>query len=289
MAPAAPPRRDDALQATRGSFEPCPGLETPPRVRCCGKSYSYYCPVCYRSLAPPGVKIPDVTLPLSVAVMLKDGRQRSTAMHAPVLAPRDVRVYEHPDYAGLPEFDVESCVVAFPSEDAVPWTALDGLARVRTLILVDSPWQQAQKALALPQLAGLRRVKIDKPPAQPQFWRVAAHDSAGHLSTIEALALLLKEHAAATGSIFDSDRLLFFFSLMRSRILEYHDRKEERREREGLAPGRTPFDPERRDRFRRRFIQKERTAAPGKLRYGKPLAAASGEAEGEAQAEPDPT
>ena len=81
-----------------------------PRVRCCGKSYSYYCPVCYKSLAPPGVAIPDVTLPLSVAVMLKDGRQRSTAMHAPVLAPRDVRVYEHP-YAGLPEFDAESCVV----------------------------------------------------------------------------------------------------------------------------------------------------------------------------------
>ena len=131
--------------------------------------------MCYRSLAPPGVVIPDVALPLSVAVMLKDGRQRSTAMHAPVLAPRDVRVYEHPDYAGLPEFDAESCVVAFPSDDAVPWTALDGLARVRTLILIDSPWQQAQKALALPQLAGLRRVKIDKPPAQVQFWRVAAH------------------------------------------------------------------------------------------------------------------
>ena len=261
-----------------------------PRVRCCGKSYSYYCPVCYKSLAPPGVAIPDVTLPLSVAVMLKDGRQRSTAMHAPVLAPRDVRVYEHPDYAGLPEsFDAENCVVAFPSDDAVPWTALDGLARVRTLILIDSPWQQAQKALALPQLAGLRRVKIDKPPAQVQFWRVAAHDSAGHLSTIEALALLLKEHGAATGSNFDSDPLLFFFSLMRSRILEYHDRKEERREREGLAPGRTPFDPERRDRFRRRFIQKERTAAPGKLKYGKPLAAATGEEEEEAQAEPDPT
>ena len=259
-----------------------------PRVRCCGKSYSYYCPVCYKSLAPPGVAIPDVALPLSVAVMLKDGRQRSTAMHAPVLAPRDVRVYEHP-YAGLPEFDAESCVVAFPSDDAVPWTALDGLERVRTLILIDSPWQQAQKALALPQLAGLRRVKIDKPPAQVQFWRVAAHDSAGHLSTIEALALLLKEHAAATGSNFDSDQLLFFFSLMRSRILEYHDRKEERREREGLAPGRTPFDPERRDRFRRRFIQKERTAAPGKLKYGKPLAAATGEEEEEAQAEPDPT
>ena len=261
-----------------------------PRVRCCGKSYSYYCPVCYRSLAPPGIVIPDVVLPLSVAVMLKDGRQRSTAMHAPVLAPRDVRVYEHPDYAGLPEsFDAESCVVAFPSDDAVPWTALDGIERVRTLILIDSPWQQAQKALALPQLAGLRRVKIDKPPAQVQFWRVAAHDSAGHLSTIEALALLLKEHAAATGTNFDSDPLLFFFSLMRSRILEYHDRKEERREREGLAPGRTPFDPERRDRFRRRFIQKERTAAPGKLKYGKPLAAATGEEEEEAQAEPDPT
>ena len=233
--------------------------------------------------------IPDVALPLSVAVMLKDGRQRSTAMHAPVLAPRDVRVYEHPDYAGLPEFDAERTVVAFPSDDAVPWTALDGLERVRTLILIDSPWQQAQKALALPQLAGLRHVKIDKPPAQVQFWRVAAHDSAGHLSTIEALALLLKEHAAATGSNFDSDPLLFFFSLMRSRILEYHDRKEERREREGLAPGRTPFDPERRDRFRRRFIQKERTAAPGKLKYGKPLAAATGEVEEEAQAEPDPT
>ena len=45
----------------------------------------------------------------------------------------------------------------------------------------------------------------------------------------------------------------------------------------------------RRDRFRRRFIQKERTAAPGKLKYGKPLAAATGEVEEEAQAEPDPT
>ena len=51
------------------------------------------------------------------------------------------------------------------------------LARVRTLILIDSPWQQAQKALALPQLVGAHAAAAaaaaapPPPPGPPRSWR----------------------------------------------------------------------------------------------------------------------
>lgn len=67
------------------------------------------------------------------------------------------------------------------------------------LVVLCCPWQQPHKLLALPQLAGLRHVRVATAAVASLFWRVPTQDE-GHLSTIEAIATLLGEYSAAACS-----------------------------------------------------------------------------------------
>ena len=67
-------------------------------------------------------------------------------------------------------------------------------------MLLCSPWQQAHKLAALPQVRGLRHVRLAQTGCTSGFWRVPPHDgsSAGtHLASIEALTRLLHEFTLA--------------------------------------------------------------------------------------------
>jgi hypothetical protein len=126
------------------------------RVRCCnGKSYCHYCVVCCSPLgAPEGVAVPRVRLPMHVSILLKDGQQRSTSLHAKVLAPDDVDIYNCFGRTNdVPEFDPARTVVALPSEGAATWAQLDGLEAVDHLVLLCSPWQQVHQLAELPQVS----------------------------------------------------------------------------------------------------------------------------------------
>uniref|UniRef100_A0A7S0Q8T6 tRNA-uridine aminocarboxypropyltransferase 1 n=1 Tax=Coccolithus braarudii TaxID=221442 RepID=A0A7S0Q8T6_9EUKA len=242
------------------------------RTRCCGgKSYSFFCPVCCSPLGiPPGVQVPSIQLPLDVEVILKDGRQKSTAIHAAVLAREHVTVHGFDDQA-LPHFDAATTVIAYPSENALSWDELEDVEQVRTLVLLCCPWRQPAKLLALPQLQGIRHVKIRTTPGASTFWRVPAHDH-GHLSTVEALVCLLREYEAhaqvskgayskADGSRFDD--LLFFFRIIEGTI----------RDRLGQE-GELPWEASFREKRRAMFIQKARVGAREagvmSYRYGRP-------------------
>lgn len=178
------------------------------RERCCnGKSYCFFCPVCYRPLGvPAGVNVPRVELPLRVAVMLREDRQKSTGIHVKALAPAHVDVYD--SEADVPNFDAQSTVVAFPSAEARPWASLEGLDSIKTLVVLCCPWQAPHKLLALPQMQGLRHVSISGTLGASLFWRVPSHDEGhvraspaqGALRPLQHCALCPLQHCALCSS-----------------------------------------------------------------------------------------
>ena len=194
------------------------------RHRCCDKSSCFYCPICWSPLPPDGYEVPRVQLPLRVAIALREEPQKSTGVHAKVLAPASVDVYDAK--TPLPAFDPATTVVAFPSADARTLSELPDLASVETVVMLCCPWQQPHKLLELPELAPLRRVRLSEQPGESRFWRVAARDGADQLSTIEALAALLEEYGRAARTADGAARqpaparhpLLFFFDLIRAKI-----------------------------------------------------------------------
>ena len=169
-----------------------------PRRTCCGRSSCYFCHVCCKPLPPDdsaATVMPRVKLPVRVGIMLREERRKSTGLHAKVLAPEHVDIYS-PDDA-IPEFNPATTVVAFPSAQSTTWAEMENLDKVETLLLLCCPWQQYHRLLELPQLSGLRHVRIAKVPQASEFWRVPTKDE-GHLSTIEALARLVEEYEEAT-------------------------------------------------------------------------------------------
>mmetsp|Transcript_11041 Transcript_11041/g.34076 ORF Transcript_11041/g.34076 Transcript_11041/m.34076 type:complete len:288 (-) Transcript_11041:23-886(-) len=239
-----------------------------PRVRCCnGKSYCYFCPVCCSPLGTPqGVTVPRVRLPLQVSVLLRDGQQRTTSLHAKVLAPDDVEVHAcFGSHFSVPEFDPERTVVALPSDDSCTWDELDDLENIERVVVLCSPWQQIHKFTNLPQVRRLRKVRVGGTAISSGFWRIPPSDTGtagSHLSTIEALVHLLREfkvarHAPDPSLVedelrFDLESLLFFFHIIRDTIKE--------RGSIGRCGPSGPFNPEGRETFRAKKIQKKRSA-----------------------------
>jgi hypothetical protein len=182
------------------------------------------------------VAVPRLELPLRVTVLLREERRKSTALHAKALAPDSVSVYQ--DDAEIPTFDPDTTAVAFPSARAKTWAEMgdEDVRSTRSLVLLCCPWAQHHKLLELPQLAGVRHVRITDVPSASGFWRVPQCDE-GQVSTIEALAQLLEEYecrtagcggatdgsapsTTAAGAKADAKRpaLLYFFDLIRRKI-----------------------------------------------------------------------
>ena len=196
-----------AVRASAGGRAPCAR---------CGHTRLMYCYTCGCALA--AAPAPRVALPLRADVWhhRAEHRQKSTALHARILAPADVRLVEYPAAAGacVGAYGPETLLL-YPAPDAVDVAALPDavVAAARRVVVVDSPWQKTGGMLAHPALRGVRRVRIRG--AATAFWRHQSHGP-GYLSTVEALYWFMREfwaraHPAApyAGHL---DNLLWYFA-----------------------------------------------------------------------------
>uniref|UniRef100_A0A0G4IG95 tRNA-uridine aminocarboxypropyltransferase 1 n=1 Tax=Chromera velia CCMP2878 TaxID=1169474 RepID=A0A0G4IG95_9ALVE len=171
------------------SFEPL--LQRKEREKCatCGKTQKYYC---YRCMAPVGSTdgFPSVDLPLKVLVIRhpKEKPGKSSAIPMRILAPRHVEIHDFPK---IPDVDLSSTVLLFPSEDALEATKIDWRP-INTLVVVDCTWNQTFGVMLDPKLQAMRKVKLQG--CKTRNWRIIRRpNSEFFLSTVEATYFLLRE------------------------------------------------------------------------------------------------
>merc|ERR1712217_637893 len=91
-------------------------------------------------------------------------------------------------------YDSSNTFVLYPDEGSMTVSEVRDSGRPLgeiTLVLIDSSWKKSQGLRQSPGLAGLRSVRLTKPPIS-QFWRY--HDEGGEaVSSIETLALVCAE------------------------------------------------------------------------------------------------
>ena len=194
--------------------QPCPR---------CKKSSQFYCTKCLVVVGnAPQVTIPALDLPVQIHIMFRDRWFKSTSVHAQLVAPNHVQIYQFPDE--IPQyFCAENAVVVYPSPDA---TCLESLVtttttRIDHMIFIDSPWQQAKNITLHESLAHLPRVKLKNPPEYSAFWRYHGAGK-GCVSTVEAIRWMLEEYNQVYELGYPSETyfedMLFFFNLIRQQI-----------------------------------------------------------------------
>jgi hypothetical protein len=130
----------------------------------CKASRKYYCYDCFEVLLdePAGASaIPVVRLPKRVSIIKHRGEidGKSTAVHARILAPRDVSIYNYPD---LPhQADLSRAVLLFPSKESQPIESIDP-SSFDHVVFVDSTWFQANSILQVISLLFLSSLDLSK-------------------------------------------------------------------------------------------------------------------------------
>eukprot|EP00002_Diphylleia_rotans_P031288 TRINITY_DN6499_c0_g1_i2.p1 TRINITY_DN6499_c0_g1~~TRINITY_DN6499_c0_g1_i2.p1 ORF type:complete len:235 (+),score=33.47 TRINITY_DN6499_c0_g1_i2:95-799(+) len=134
------------------------------RVKCpnCTRSCKYYCAFCMK----PTCNLPVVQLPIKLDIIHhpSERRQKSTAMHAAVMSP-SATIYENP---GFPDYDPETTLLLFPSKDSKLLEDID-LTNCKTVVFIDSTWQQSGAIFRQDRLANIPCVKIHT--YKTAFWR----------------------------------------------------------------------------------------------------------------------
>ena len=91
--------------------------------------------------APKTGCAPRVLLPVKVDIIFHDKREKSTGLHAKVLSPDMVNIFDYPDH--VPRYDEveeEITVVLYPSERAVPLATFEREHAITRIVLIDSAW-----------------------------------------------------------------------------------------------------------------------------------------------------
>lgn len=215
----------------------------------CRKSRKYFCYVCFVPVEELKGKIPRLRIPVKIDI-IKHRREidgKSTAAHAAILAPDDVRIFTYPD---IPEYSPEEKVVlVYPRKDSKTVKQIfesnsrgdlsDGLPFTR-VILIDSTWNQSNGIYKDPRLFSLPTVILHEKISQ--FWRHQKGSPRWYLATIEAIHQLLVETDVCTlafrsasitadssenssQQLYDGkyDNLLFFFRFMYTKIHTLYD------------------------------------------------------------------
>ncbi|XP_029172787.1 DTW domain-containing protein 1 [Nylanderia fulva] len=181
----------------------------------CCKSRKFFCYTCYVPVIDNSC-FPRVKLPIKIDIIKHaheiDGK--STAIHAVILAPEDVKIYTYPDFPDIT--NKEETVLIFPSKSAqtVSVEALfakrreqnDILANgtesvfpIKRAIFIDSTWQQTKAIYKDQRLRELRCVILKSRISQ--FWRYQKKSPRWYLATIEAIHQFLVElHTCALGA-----------------------------------------------------------------------------------------
>ncbi|KAK2726316.1 tRNA-uridine aminocarboxypropyltransferase 1-like isoform X1 [Artemia franciscana] len=191
----------------------------------CYKSRKFYCYSCYIPTDSVKNLIPFVELPFDVDVIKHpcetDGK--STAVHAAVIAPNNVRILTYPD---VPDYQKDGSVaLVFPGKKSVPIkeyvkTSLNNSERrsLNKVVFIDSTWNQTGGILAHPNLQGLPFVTFE--PRASLFWRYQKGKPLCHLATIEAIYYLFVDYGTAFDGYYNRqyDNILFFFRYMYYKI-----------------------------------------------------------------------
>ncbi|KAI9030803.1 DTW domain-containing protein [Phycomyces nitens] len=178
----------------------------------CKKTVKYFCYRCFNVIGMDRSQIPTVNLPVHLDV-IKHEREldgKSTAIHARVIAPKDVSIYS---WKSAPTYEnPERTLLLFPGPDAKTLAEIprDSFDRV---VVIDGTWSQANAiARDTPSLQKLQKVTIA--PRITHFWRFQQM-SENHLATIEAIYYLYREYCQTyeTPKGYDGryDDLMFYY------------------------------------------------------------------------------
>ncbi|XP_065072951.1 tRNA-uridine aminocarboxypropyltransferase 1 [Ochlerotatus camptorhynchus] len=205
----------------------------------CGKSRKFFCYHCYVPVAELQGKLSFVKLPIKIDIIKHkneiDGK--STAIHAAILAPEDVKIYTYPN---IPDYrQEEGAVLIFPTPDADTVASLCsgeppkvkdnyGLPKghhmgtllrcrltdivaevskshelahrlpVQKAVFIDSTWSQCRGIYKDERVACLKTVVIQNRISQ--FWRHQKNSPRWFLATVEAVhQFLIELHINAYG------------------------------------------------------------------------------------------
>ncbi|ETO30139.1 hypothetical protein RFI_06982 [Reticulomyxa filosa] len=129
------------------------------------------------------MSLPKLHLPIKIDIIRhpKEAVTVCSSIHACILAPDDVKMYEFPhipDYKGEPD-----TYFLYPSPKATYLDEMD-LSHVKKIIVIESRWSGNKTIYEHPSFEDLPHVKIRN--RQTLYWRYQEH-SREYLSTIEAI------------------------------------------------------------------------------------------------------
>eukprot|EP01083_Nonionella_stella_P137849 419441_1 len=167
-------------------------LLTQSRQQCgyCGKSSHLYCPYCKvpfpistHSISNPYMPFPTITLPIAVDIIRhpKEMVHVCSSVHACIVAPQQVRMYEYPNVPALSAQD--GVYLLYPSEKATFIDEMD-LSNVNKIVVIESRWKGNTPIYKHKELLNLPHCKIRN--RQTLYWRYQ-EKSLEHLATIEAI------------------------------------------------------------------------------------------------------
>ncbi|KAK7078621.1 DTW domain-containing protein 1 [Halocaridina rubra] len=210
----------------------------------CGKSRKYFCYTCYIPVVSITDRVPRLKLPCKVDILKhpKEIDGKSTAVHAAVIAPEDVRIFVYPD---IPDYSLDDGVLLiFPDKNALSlenlWPTLERrLSRKPSepeskrnryelpftrAVFIDCTWNQTKKIRNDERVKGLQCVELKE--RETLFWRYQRGKPNTYLATIEAIYyFVIDVHTNVLSREYknDYDDLLFFFKYMFEKIHSLYD------------------------------------------------------------------
>lgn len=194
----------------------------------CKKSRKYYCYTCYVPLIETRNIIPHIeSIPIKIDVV-KHAREvdgKSTATHAAVICPKDVRIFIYPD---IPDYSKEKALLLFPGPTAKPLKEIFSKAeengssenpQFERIVFIDCTWNQTKRIYSDERLASLPQLIIDG--RNTAFWRYQKGKPKEHLGTIEAIYYFLRDyHTEVLRKPYHGnyDNILFLFKFMFDQI-----------------------------------------------------------------------
>lgn len=230
------------------SFSPLTALQGRSKCSQCNASRKFFCYTCFTPVKELEGKLPEIELPVQIDIIKHplelDGK--STAIHALVLAPKQVNLFTYPC---IPEYEDSSKVLlVYPSENSRTLQKVLDDARKRNkdakskleengdssntppakrirmesnvslpferVIFIDSTWSQSKKIFYDERLKDLPCVIL--PEKKTYFWRTQDKDDY-YLATIEAIYYFLVElHTLSSDTPYRGhlDNLMYFFVYM---------------------------------------------------------------------------
>ncbi|KAI9584942.1 tRNA-uridine aminocarboxypropyltransferase 1 [Glossina fuscipes] len=206
----------------------------------CHRSRKFFCYNCYIPIPNIADLIPKVSLPIDIDIIKhkKEIDGKSTAIHAAVLSPQNVRIYTYPN---IPDYqkDREDVILIFPSAQSITVPQLferkvkiynehtfayhkgynvgtllksrmkeiiedDSVQSrleylpLKKAIFIDSTWNQSRSIYKDERIKCLKSVVLQN--RSSQFWRHQKNSPRWYLATIEAIhQFLLELHINAWG------------------------------------------------------------------------------------------